>query len=226
MASYIWRINQCARCNSFHKKPRMHFRHTLRWLEVVLWIAGSCPLGYCGFTLVNASMVQARLARALQQSREAVRLSATAQASTKIATGHSAELPSPAKMSAAARLEIPRIGVSAMVLEGTGSRTLQVGLGHVPGTSWPGQPGNVAIAGHRDTFFRPLRRIEKNDVISLETTRRTYHYSVSSFEVVDPHDVEALNFHRQNELTLITCYPFAYIGRAPKRFVVHARVTD
>ncbi len=89
-------------------------------------------------------------------------------------------------------------------------------------TSRPGQPGNVVLAGHRDTFFRPLRKIEMCDEVSLDTAARTYHYRVSSFEVVDPHHVNELTYHGKDELTLITCYPFSYIGSAPKRFVVHA----
>ena len=120
------------------------------------------------------------------------------------------------------RLEIPRVGLSAIVLEGVGSRTLRVAIGHVPGTSWPGQPGNVVIVGHRDTFFRPLRKIQKCDEVSLVTTALTYHYRVSSIEVIDSHDMKTLRFHGKDELTLITCYPFSYLGPAPKRFVVHA----
>ena len=119
------------------------------------------------------------------------------------------------------RLEIPRLDVSSVILEGVGSKTLRVGLGHVPGTPLPGT-GNVVIAGHRDAFFRPLRKIEICDEVSVETTARTYYYQVRSFEVVDPRDVNALRFHNKNELTLITCYPFSSIGPAPKRFVVHA----
>ena len=124
-----------------------------------------------------------------------------------------------------ARLEIPRIGVSAMVLEGAGSRTLRVGLGHVSGTSRPGEQGNVAIAGHRDTIFRPLRRITAGDEVVLETPTTTYHYRVSHIEIVDPKDVSILKSQGQNELTLITCFPFSYLGRAPKRFIVHAVIT-
>jgi len=120
------------------------------------------------------------------------------------------------------RLEIPRVGLSTIVLEGVGSRTLRVAIGHVPGTSWPGQPGNVVIVGHRDTFFRPLRKIRLCDEVSLETADHTYHYRVSAFEIVDRDNLSVLRFHGKDELTLITCYPFSYLGPAPKRFVIHA----
>ena len=122
------------------------------------------------------------------------------------------------------RLEIPRIGLSAMVLEGDSARTMRLGLGHIPGTSNLGQPGNIGIAGHRDTFFRPLRRIDKGDEVIVETVEKTYRYRVSSIEVVEPQNIGVLSPENKDELTLVTCYPFSYIGAAPKRFVVHAEL--
>lgn len=198
---------------------RIHLRWALRWLELVLWIAGCCALGYCVVTAIDASLTQAKLTRAFEQSR--IRTYAATQGLVNLPTGHvdNASTPSGTEL---ARVEIPSVGVSAIVLEGVGSRTLRAGLGHFPGTSWPGQTGNIVLAGHRDTFFRPLRKIATCDEISIDTTARTYHYRVRSFEVVDPHDVNELTYHGKDELTLITCYPFSYIGPAPKRFVVHA----
>jgi sortase A len=109
-----------------------------------------------------------------------------------------------------------------MVLDGASSQTMRVGLGHITGTSSPGENGNVAIAGHRDTFFRPLRRIQEGDEILLETPAKALTYRVSSTEIVDPSDVAVLRSHGKDELTLVTCYPFSYLGPAPKRFIVHA----
>jgi sortase A len=124
-----------------------------------------------------------------------------------------------------ARLQIPRIQLSAMVVAGDDDRALRVGPGHVVGTAWPGQPGNVAIAGHRDTFFRPLRRIRVGDDIVLVTKRGPFHYRVSSLRIVAPGDVSVLDSTRDPALTLITCYPFSMIGPAPRRFVVRADLT-
>lgn len=183
-------------------------------------MAGCCALGYCAFTVIDASRTQSRLARSLEQSR--IRTNAANQATVNLPSEHMNKVPAQPGTSLVARLEIPRLGLSVLVGEGVELRTLLGGLGHVPGTSWPGQRGNVAIAGHRDTFFRPLRKIEMCDEISLDTPASTYNYRVSSFEVVDPHDVNELSFHGKDELTLITCYPFSYIGPAPKRFIVHA----
>jgi sortase A len=120
-------------------------------------------------------------------------------------------------------LEVPRIGISVMVLQGMKQNTLAVGAGHVPGTPLPGAEGNVAIAAHRDTFFRKLKRIRRGDSIQLATVRRTYEYIVDSTEIVDPEDTRVMESRARPELTLITCYPFYFVGAAPKRFIVHAR---
>jgi sortase A len=121
------------------------------------------------------------------------------------------------------RLEIPRLDLKVMVREGAGEVTLRRAVGHIPGTALPGVPGNVGLAGHRDTFFRPLREIEKNDVIDLETGNGTYQYLVQSTQIVSPRDVGVLKATGGQTLTLVTCYPFYYVGSAPKRFIVRAR---
>jgi sortase A len=120
------------------------------------------------------------------------------------------------------RLSIPRLQLAVMVREGAGSGTLERAVGHIPGTAMPGKPGNVALAGHRDTFFRPLRNIQKNDTINLETERGTYRYQVESTQIVGPRDVGVLAAANHQSLTLVTCYPFYYVGSAPKRFIVRA----
>ena len=121
------------------------------------------------------------------------------------------------------RLRIPRLRVSAMVREGVGENTLRLALGHIPGTALPGTAGNVGLAGHRDTLFRPLRQIRRDDLIRLETLHGTYTYRVEKTEIVWPRNVSVLRLGDQPELTLVTCYPFYYVGAAPKRFVVRAR---
>jgi sortase A len=122
------------------------------------------------------------------------------------------------------KIEIPRIGMSAMIAEGTEGATLRRAIGHVPGTAFPGETGNAAIAAHRDTFFRGLRNLSRGDEIDVTTDRGLFHYVVESTEIVKPNDVSVLKPGKSPELTLITCYPFFWIGPAPKRFIVHARV--
>ena len=123
-----------------------------------------------------------------------------------------------------ANLEIPRLNLSVVVLEGVGDNILEVGAGHVPQTSLPGKSGNVAIAAHRDTFFRPLRNIQRNDVVRVTTTAGVFDYAVEWTRVVKPTDVEVLNPTEKPSLTLITCYPFHYVGSAPDRFIVRGRL--
>jgi sortase A len=124
------------------------------------------------------------------------------------------------------RMEISRLGLSAVVVEGIGKRTLRRAVGHIPGTALPGRSGNVGIAGHRDTFFRPLQDVQLDDIITLTTRWGEYRYRVVSSRVVSPDDVEVLNPTSNEVLTLVTCHPFYFVGPAPNRFIVRAeRVT-
>ena len=124
------------------------------------------------------------------------------------------------------RLNIPRLHLSAMVREGDDDKILRLALGHIPGTAMPGQSGNVAVAGHRDTLFRGLQKINKNDLILFETVAGNYSYQVETTQIVRPKDVSVLKAGTYPELTLVTCYPFYYIGSAPERFIVKARQVD
>jgi sortase A len=120
------------------------------------------------------------------------------------------------------RLKIPRLGLSVMVVEGDGDEALRRGAGHIEGTAMPGYEGNVGIAGHRDTLFRKLKGIEDNDLIEVRTLQGDFQYRVTSLKIVDPTDVEVLNASEGETLTLVTCYPFNYVGPAPRRFIVRA----
>lgn len=120
------------------------------------------------------------------------------------------------------RIEIPRLGLAVIVAEGTDETTLRRAAGHIEGTALPGKSGNVGIAGHRDTLFRSLRNIRQDDVITLTTLQGLYRYRVVSTKVVSPDDVAVLNPDGQEILTLVTCYPFYFVGAAPDRFIVRA----
>jgi sortase A len=121
------------------------------------------------------------------------------------------------------RLEIPRLRLSAVVIEGIGRTTLRRGVGHIPGTALPGEAGNVGLSAHRDTFFRPLKDLKIKDEIQFSTLKGDFRYEVVSLRVVAPSDVGVLAQSHENVLTLVTCHPFFYIGAAPKRFIVRAR---
>ena len=124
--------------------------------------------------------------------------------------------------SAIGRLEIPRIGLSVVVLEGSDTGTLRLGVGRLRNSGLPGDPGNVVLAGHRDTFFRSLRDIRPGDRISLRTPQGTFPYTVDWTTVVNPRDTSVLAQTASPALTLVTCYPFYYVGSAPQRFIVRA----
>jgi sortase A len=120
------------------------------------------------------------------------------------------------------RIEIARLGFSAIVVEGTSAKTLRRAIGHIDGTALPGQSGNIGLSGHRDTFFRPLRNTRLNDKITVTTLLGQYRYRVLSTTVVRPSDIAVLEPTGNEILTLVTCYPFYFVGPAPSRFVVRA----
>lgn len=123
-----------------------------------------------------------------------------------------------------ARLDAPTLHLSATVLEGSDPATLSKAAGHIEQTPLPGAPGNIGIAGHRDTVFRPLRNVREGDRLTLTTAGHVFTYEVSATRVVNPEDVSVLDSTGRNTLTLVTCYPFTFIGAAPKRFIVHAEL--
>jgi len=119
-------------------------------------------------------------------------------------------------------LKIPKLHIVAPVLDGTGDFALNAGVGRIPGTARPGERGNIGIAGHRDGFFRGLKDIVKGDTIELETTRATQVYVVDRIYLTQPDDVSVLHSSSTPVITLVTCYPFYYVGSAPQRYIVQA----
>jgi LPXTG-site transpeptidase (sortase) family protein len=124
------------------------------------------------------------------------------------------------------RIAIPRLHLTTTVREGTGEDTLVLAAGHIRGTAFPGQKGNIAVAAHRDTLFSNLAGIRQKDLILFETLNARYAYEVASLEIVKPENVAVLKPGREQELTLVTCYPFDYLGSAPDRFIVKARLVS
>jgi sortase A len=125
-----------------------------------------------------------------------------------------------------ARLSIQKINLRAMVREGSDDNTLDVALGHIPGTALPGQRGNVGIAGHRDRLFHRLAEVNRDDRIQLQTPAATYTYQVDDMAIVKPEALSVLAAGHGAQLTLVTCYPFNYIGSAPKRYIVKAHLVS
>jgi sortase A len=182
-------------------------------------MAGILCLGYCLLVLLNVKFYQARAARNFENK---LQLTGKRTVSTVTQPWRTATVNNPQEGGIVGRLEIPRIGVSIMVVEGTDDGDLKRAAGHIPGTALPGNAGNVGIAGHRDTFFRPLRHIQRDDTIDLVSLQAVDHYRVVSTRVVQPEDVQVLYPTGRDVLTLVTCFPFDYVGSAPRRFIVRA----
>ena len=187
-------------------------RRLLGWSQRLLFIAGALALGYVGFTLLDARLTQVSAKHSLEDQIYLEKERHGSQSKLAVKTGD-----------VLGRVDIPRLGISVAVLQGTSSRTLRLGAGHIEGTPLPGENGNSGIAGHRDTFFRELRDIRKNDEIQLQTATGLFRYEVDWVKVVEPNDSTVLQTSTQEStLTLVTCYPFHFVGSAPKRFVVRA----
>ncbi len=191
------------------KKTMMQWGVLARWAANFLLLTAGLCLGWYLTDYVRArvyaSYEEYRLANALNSARRFN--------------------PSPPPLTTGdfiGEIDVQRIGLRAIVLEGDDAKTLRLGTGHIPGTALPGGTGNVAIAAHRDRFFRPLRHIRKDDEICVTTMRGTFRYLVDWTRVVDPKDTRVLTSSHHPTLTLVTCYPFYYVGSAPNRFVVRA----
>ncbi len=185
----------------------------LRWGQRALFAVAASMLMYCGYVLVDTWRFQ-------KTERAQLDTILTIPVSSKRA------LPPAGSGGLIGRIDIASLGLSAVLMEGTTGATLRRAVGHISGTALPGQQGNVAISGHRDTFFRPLRKIHSNDIITLTTLAGEFRYRVTATKIVRPSDVSVLDPEAGETLTLITCYPFYFVGPAPERFIVRAeRIT-
>jgi sortase A len=210
----------------------MKTQSSVRWLERSLWIAGIVLLGWVGWVWADGRIYQSQAEQRLEQalaSRGATRTQLLPGDDS--AAGFADSLDSEATADAepglpddlVGRLEIPRLGLSVMVSEGTSAAVLRRGAGHLTATALPGGHGNVAVAAHRDRHFRPLKDVAPGDEVLLTTLDGTFRYRVSWTEVVDPDALQVLESTDEPVLTLLTCYPFYFVGNAPHRFVVRAR---
>ncbi len=134
------------------------------------------------------------------------------------------QLRRPEKGAIVGRIVVPEVNVDVVAFEGIDRKTLERGAGHFPGTALPGEPGNSSFAAHRDVEFRGLRAVEAGHDIWVDTGEATYVYRVAETRVVEKSEIEVLDSGGRSELTLITCYPFDWVGAAPKRFVVTAHL--
>jgi sortase A len=187
----------------------------MRAIERLLFVVAAVALTWYAGVRMEAAREQAALASELDRSRT------TLEVRPQRLTPDAVPLETRALVG---RIDIPRLNLSALAREGVDTRTLRGSAGHVPGSALPGEPGNAAFAAHRDTFFRPLRGVRRGDEIAITTADGEFRYVVSGTRVVDPADVSVLRASSEPTLTLVTCYPFDYIGSAPQRFIVTAKL--
>jgi sortase A len=180
-------------------------RGFLHWCRSLLFAVAFSLAAYCGYVVIDSWQFQRVEQQRFSQSLKIPRKNEPSLDKDLIG-----------------RIDIPRLGVSVIVMESSTRSVLSQAAGHILGTPLPGQPGNVGISAHRDTFFRPLRNIRQNDIITLTTLGGEYRYRVVSTRIVSPHDVAVLGESAGQVLTLVTCYPFYFIGSAPNRFIVRA----
>ena len=171
--------------------------------------AGLLALGYAAYVVADAKAYQAIEQRRFERLRH-----------------HAVPAPGLVEGGSMGEIRIPRLGLTAIVVEGDSAAILRRAVGHVAGTALPGEWGNVVLAGHRDTFFRPLKSIRAGDAITLSTRDGDFDYFVESTSIVPPTDVQVMEPAGGRTLTLITCFPFSYLGSAPDRFIVRARETE
>ncbi len=181
----------------------------------VFMAGGLLALAYAAYVVTDASVYQAVEQRRFERVRRAPAAESAPAAEPALVDGRPI-----------GEIQIPRVGLTAVVAQGDSDAVLRRAVGHLDGTAWPGQSGNVVLAGHRDTFFSPLKRVQVGDVITLRTRGGDFTYLVESTSVVPPGDVQVLQPTGRPTLTLITCFPFAYFGSAPDRFIVRAREAD
>lgn len=187
-------------------------RAVLAWVERSLYLFGAVCLGWVAWVQIDSTLFQRRALAALESGAAGVEGSRETAA---IASG-----------APLARLRLPRLDLAVMVAEGTGEEVLRRAVGHLAGSDLPGDSGHVVLAGHRDTFFRPLEAAEVGDIVEIDTGVESLAYRVSWIRVVDPADLWVLEDPGYPALTLVTCYPFRYVGEAPQRFIVRAHRVD
>ena len=206
----------------------MNLEPFLKWTERTLLVVGAALGAWCASTLIEARFVQKM---PVPHQYVHVPSDLPGDAGNGARPGEASGAPAPAPGTWLARLEMPTLQLEATVLEGSDDATLNRGAGHIEDTAFPDDiagrsnvGGNIGIAGHRDTIFRPLRNVHSGDPLTLTTARAAYHYRVVKTTIVGPDDVYVLDPTTRPTVTLVTCYPFEFIGHAPRRFIVQAEL--
>jgi sortase A len=211
---------------SLHPPVERRALHSLLgWLSKLLLVAGLCALLAAGWALLGGKLYQATQKRQ-QWVEPGPAIPVATRQLPRATTGHrllQSVLPKRDPL-AIGELEVPRLGLDVVIREGVDDDSLRKAVGHLPFSALPGEAGNFVLLGHRDTFFRPLRGIERGDTIRVRAAAGSFVYKVESIQVTEPDSPGAVEQTREPVITLITCFPFEYIGSAPRRFIVRARL--
>jgi sortase A len=186
---------------------RTRIARVLRFLERLFLLIAVVAIGFYAGVRVAAAREQASLSHDLDDLAKPGAMAATSERAPRNSVW---------------RIEVPRLKLSAAAREGVDARTLRGAVGHIPGTALPGESGNAGFAAHRDTFFAPLRSVRRGDEVVVTTPLGVYRYAVTGTRIVEPEDLTVLDPSSEAVLTLVTCYPFNYVGNAPQRFIVRA----
>jgi sortase A len=240
--------------HNLRRRPRSRHQPVLRALRVLFLLAGLAGIGYYGYSLADQYVYQAYANWTFDQEIAGHHVTFIDYLRAETPLRYIAPAPPPAPTIAEApsitpepgviasprpaagdllgRLEIPRLRLAAIVREGVDDDTLRSAVGHIPSTALPGEAGNFSIAAHRDTLFRALKNIRQDDRVTFQSENHTFTYEVVSTRIVKPTDVSVLKPEPdlentpQKTLTMITCYPFYFVGSAPERFIVKARLVE
>lgn len=209
----------------FHGLAARKRRSAWVWTEVVLWTVAVGSALVLSLSAADRALFSARQQSALDDNLLAAAANPAASEPSELrhtsAVGIAAS--TARQIPFVAKLEIPSIALSALVVDGVDAQTLRRAVGRIPASSRPGEPGDVALAGHRDTDFRALGQLGQGDPLILRTGDGEFRYEVESIRIVAPQRIDVLTPVDHPTLTLVTCYPFHYVGPAPLRYVVRAR---
>lgn len=212
-----------------------------RWIEVLLLATGVLLLAVYGAARLDRVLSANALLRSFQTASTEtparytdtapIQPASPANSDAHESRSESSERPSTNRDASTAEtplavLRIPKLHLEAPVLEGTDARTLNHAVGRIAGTAGPGERGNIALAAHRDSFFRNLGKLRAGDSLVLQTATTEDTYVVDQIRIVKPEDVWVLNPRPSPTLTLVTCYPFRFLGSAPERYIVAASLVE
>jgi sortase A len=201
-----------------------HKRTFIRLCEPLCWLAGLLLSGFFLSQMVRGEVQRVQDIEQVELAWNSPLPDQSLWAPGRIEAWQQSQVAAPANVMAV--LEVPEVGLKVPVYAGASDLNMDRGAGHIKGTTRPDGEGNIGIAGHRDGYFRALKDVEVGDSLTLLTSSGQQRYLIDEILIVDPLDVEVLDASDVTSVTLVTCYPFYFVGHAPQRYIVKARLDD